>query len=133
MLATFKFGDFPQICQFAKLKTSPKFPVFRYVYKVSLTGQAPPNLRIAKFIVCAVIMNHLQKELDTLTFPHTEAVHLICQFTRLSPSTNNYQGVLTMRDHSATRLWLWCFARVSHRNLLPLHFPYFHAMEGVRV
>jgi len=28
-LAAFKFGDFPQIRQFAKLKTSPKFPAIR--------------------------------------------------------------------------------------------------------
>ena len=31
ILASFKFGDFPQNRQFAKLKTSPKFPAIRYV------------------------------------------------------------------------------------------------------
>ena len=30
-LASFKFGDFPQTRQFAKLKTSQKFPAIRYV------------------------------------------------------------------------------------------------------
>ena len=30
MLAGFKFGDFLQNRQFAKLKTSPKFPAIRY-------------------------------------------------------------------------------------------------------
>ena len=30
-MADFKFGDFPQNRQFAKLNTSPKFPAIRYI------------------------------------------------------------------------------------------------------
>ena len=34
ILADFKFGGFPQDCQFAKLKTLPKFPAIRYCLAV---------------------------------------------------------------------------------------------------
>ena len=34
ILASFKFGEFPQNRQFAKLKTSPKFPAIRYIYRL---------------------------------------------------------------------------------------------------
>ena len=32
ILAGYKFGNFPQNCQFAKLKSSPKFPAIQYVH-----------------------------------------------------------------------------------------------------
>ena len=35
ILAGFKFGDFPQNCQLARLKTSPKFSAIRYMFYTS--------------------------------------------------------------------------------------------------
>jgi len=42
MLLGFKFGDFPQICQFAKLKTSQNFPAIRHTQDYD---QAPNILK----------------------------------------------------------------------------------------
>ena len=58
ILAGFKFGDFPQNCQFAKLKTSPKFPrytVYSYVciverFVVHHLGQMQEMARMQQMI-----------------------------------------------------------------------------------
>ena len=34
VLVGISFGDFPQLRQFVKLKTSPKFPAIRYIYSI---------------------------------------------------------------------------------------------------
>ena len=47
ILAGFKFGDFPQNRQFAKLKTSPKFPAIWYYVGYEVYSQARVCVNIA--------------------------------------------------------------------------------------
>ena len=44
ILAGFKFGDFLQNHQFAKLKTSPKFPAIQYTIDLSAWFKSAPQV-----------------------------------------------------------------------------------------
>ena len=56
MLVGFKFGDFPQNCQLAKLKTLPKFPAIQYCTLFSL---AHPHYLVA---AAEVLLEDLQRK-----------------------------------------------------------------------